>query len=284
MRWLITKGVVIYVLRHFSLNACICIPPEQLLYVSSFHLPYPSISSIPIPMYTVQFVGHVIQEEFTEYHMKVVDTASGSSWLVRRRYREFRDLHDQLKLKYPSELPSIPGKKMWGNQDPEFVRQRQDQLQTYMLGVLHLEPDCRTRVLQKFLEIKKSAPETVSEVVSRTVSSQPSVSTATTPPLVRAQKQQELGQILSQLEKNIFDLSVAPTLLDPTEYAARKTKYLGIMNHWEKCRDNDQNHLPPATLSSVAELQAIVDSALGKLPLVRDSDDLVAFFPTATSE
>lgn len=83
------------------------------------------------PTYSVQFVGYVIQDEFTEYHMKVT-SSDNTSWLVRRRYKEYRELHDHLKLKYPERMPSIPGKKLWGNQDPDFVRQRQDQLQVYM--------------------------------------------------------------------------------------------------------------------------------------------------------
>jgi hypothetical protein len=61
-----------------------------------------------------------------------VSSSDNASWLVRRRYKEFRELHDHLKLKYPERIPAIPGKKLWGNQDPDFVRQRQDQLQVYM--------------------------------------------------------------------------------------------------------------------------------------------------------
>ena len=56
--------------------------------------------------YRVQFIAHLIQGEYTEYHIKVTST-KGESWLIRRRYREFRDLHDHLKLKYGDSLPNV---------------------------------------------------------------------------------------------------------------------------------------------------------------------------------
>jgi len=193
--------------------------------------------------YSVQFVGHVIQDEFTEYHMKVT-SSDNTSWLVRRRYREFRELHDHLKLKYPDRIPSMPGKKLWGNQDPEFVRQRQDQLQYYMNGVLSLEPDCRTRVLQRFLEIKKLSggspviehpsspprqPAPTTHVPSTSSSSQLSPSQQAPPTQQKQTSAAELQAVVSELESKIFDLSISPTLLDAGEYEQRRNKYAGIV-------------------------------------------------------
>ena len=253
--------------------------------------------------YSVQFVGHVIQDEFTEYHMKVT-SSDNTSWLVRRRYREFRELHDHLKLKYPDRIPSMPGKKLWGNQDPEFVRQRQDQLQYYMNGVLSLEPDCRTRVLQRFLEIKKiSGGSPVIEHPSSPPrhpapsTNVPSVSSSsqvpqTSQPAVSQQKvtsAAELQSVVSELESKIFDLSVTPTLLDAGEYEQRRKKYAEIVAKtnvasvptiptgpgqndsvwaraaWDPLRG--ENKEPSEALSAI----------IGKAPIVTEKD-LIAFF------
>jgi hypothetical protein len=231
--------------------------------------------------YSVQFVGHVIQDEFTEYHMKVT-SSDNTSWLVRRRYREFRELHDHLKLKYPDRIPSMPGKKLWGNQDPGFVV---------------LEPDCRTRVLQRFLEIKKlsGGGSPVIENMSspqRSSSSVPtSVSLAKPAPSVAA-SQAELHAIVSEFEGNIFDLSIQPTLLDAGEYEVRRKRYADLVasatvaavpsvvtgpkpnaSVWERAAWD------PARGDNI-EAQEALSAIIGKAPIANEKD-LVAFFTTS---
>ena len=252
--------------------------------------------------FSVQFVGHVIQDEFTEYHMKVT-SSDNTSWLVRRRYREFRELHDHLKLKYPDRIPSMPGKKVWGNQDPEFVRQRQDQLQYYMNQVLALEPDCRTRVLQRFLEIKKlSGGSPVIENMS-SPPRQPSVHTVHVPSSSSATQakvstlptvsQSELQAIVSEFENRIFDLSIQPTLLDSGEYEVRRKKYADLVatanltsvptvvtcpkpnaSVWEKAAWD------PARGDN-KEANEALSAIIWKAPIATEKD-LVAFFTTTS--
>lgn len=250
--------------------------------------------------YSVQFVGYVIQDEFTEYHMKVT-SSDNASWLVRRRYREYRELHDHLKLKYPDRVPAVPGKKLWGNQDPEFVRQRQDQLQVYMDAILSLEPDCRTRVLQRFLEIKKpssgGSPVLTRPTPSAPVTASPSVGSSTpasvVPAPVAANKTQELAAVLRQLESEIFDLSATPSLLDAGEYATRKSKYEKIVSNatvpLSPPVSSKQQPVGTDLLSQFAQAayvagtgvpeyaRSALNSIVGKAPIATE-DDLVAFF------
>ena len=248
-----------------------------------------------VTTYSVQFVGYVIQDEFTEYHMKVT-SSDNVSWLVRRRYREFRELHDHLKLKYPDRIPSVPGKKLWGNQDPEFVRQRQDQLQSYMNSVLSLEADCRTRVLQRFLEIKR--PSGGSPVVEHSPSSnqQPATSYPVTPAMSAvaavssvqsADKQAALNQVIADLQKDIFDLSVTPSLLDAGEYASRQKKYSSIIASAQAPATASAARVhSPGPFEAVAwtpgsgvpePAKSALSAILGKAPLASEHE-LVAFF------
>lgn len=243
-------------------------------------------------LYSVQFVGHVIQDEFTEYHMKVVSSPDGNSWLVRRRYREFRELHDHLKLKYPDRIPPVPGKKLWGNQDPNFVRDRETQLQVYMDGVLAVEPDCRTRVLQRFLEIKKTTSPVVAPSPPQIAQSSSNVSAAAPPPqrhvsLPAVSKESQEAIIADLLENKIFDLSLSPSLLDSTEYIARKKKFDSIL---AAAKPGVLSVVPagPSDLNDPFEAaawscednglaRAAINSVLGKGPIACEND-LVAFF------
>ena len=226
-----------------------------------------------------------------------VTSSDNTSWLVRRRYREFRELHDHLKLKYPDRIPSVPGKKMWGNQDPDFVCQRQDQLQKYMDGILDLEQDCKTRVLQRFLEIKKfNGGSPVVEITQQGGVPAPSpahvapqsVSSKTTGP----SREEELRKIIATLQANIFDLSVSPSLLDAGEYAQRRQKYIAIV---EAAKGQPFNSISgPRSGSSPFEETAwstevtvgakeALNSVLGKGPIACEND-LVAFFSLRSGE
>jgi hypothetical protein len=221
--------------------------------------------------YSVQFVGYVIQDEFTEYHLKVKNSEN-ASWLVRRRYREFRDLHDILKLVYPDAIPSVPGKKLWGNQDPEFVRLRQDQLQVYMNGVLALEPHCASVVLQRFLEIKAPSPALQSRV-----------SSPASPPVAQPQppvRTRDLNRVVESLKNEIFDLSFTPSLLEAGEYAIRRKRYEEIVRT-AKVGAREINHHPTKKVSTVfadpESARKAMCAILGKNPLATEHD-LVAFF------
>ncbi|CAD7956708.1 unnamed protein product [Amoebophrya sp. A25] len=103
-------------------------------------------------MYNAQNNGH------TTYHIRVMSPV-GQSWELVKRYSHFHELHEFLKQKYPTQLPAFPGKRLFGNNDPTFVQQRQAQLQQYLNAVLLLEPTCRTRVVAHFLGIEPRTPQ-----------------------------------------------------------------------------------------------------------------------------
>jgi len=86
-------------------------------------------------------------DQHTIYHIKVVSPDNGE-WEVTKRYREFRELHDHLKMHVPeSTLPPLPGKRLFlSSIDPNFVAKRQGDLQQYLDGLLALRqfpPDLR---------------------------------------------------------------------------------------------------------------------------------------------
>ena len=50
--------------------------------------------------YSVRLTGYEVTDSHTQYHVEVSDLQTGATWEVVRRYREFRDLHEHMKLKY----------------------------------------------------------------------------------------------------------------------------------------------------------------------------------------
>ena len=102
--------------------------------------------------YKVQFIGTAINAQHVQYHVKITDP-SGKSWDIKKRYSEFRDLHQHLSLKFTDNHPAFPGKKFFGNMNPQFVSQRQQELQKYMRQILELDPEVRTKVLAKFMNV-----------------------------------------------------------------------------------------------------------------------------------
>jgi len=64
-----------------------------------------------------------------------VELRAGAAKLssVSRRFREFLELHSQLcKFRHPFPIPDVPPKRFFGSTSPEFVAQRQTELQKFL--------------------------------------------------------------------------------------------------------------------------------------------------------
>eukprot|EP00397_Hematodinium_sp_SG-2012_P045268 GEMP01050787.1.p1 GENE.GEMP01050787.1~~GEMP01050787.1.p1 ORF type:complete len:238 (+),score=52.18 GEMP01050787.1:63-776(+) len=224
--------------------------------------------------FAVSFVGNVTKDGYTEYHIKVTNP-NGESWILKKRYREVRELHEHLKLKYPDRIPQIPGKRFFfGNHDPVFIRTRQAGLQQYLDSVLKLEPDCRTRALRKFLEI-----ENRHRVPKDPIPDQ--------------------QQMIEWTQSRFIDLAQTPSSLDGVEIDERILKYSTAMRKHVLNQPVDSIYLQSANVtnaparfcvcpddSSAIPVDRVLTEALQKLVLVADTkknianpEDLIARFP-----
>lgn len=83
------------------------------------------------------------------------------SWTVRRRYKQFVELHDKLVNGHGIAYDILPPKKVIGNRDEEFIKKRQIKLQKYLIHVLyHFKqidnvPQIMPKVLALFLDFHK---------------------------------------------------------------------------------------------------------------------------------
>lgn len=153
--------------------------------------------------YSVKFVGHTTTEGHTTYTIKVT-SPDGDTWNIHKRYRECRELHEELRLRYGDGLPPIPSKRLWGNQDPAFIASRQVGLQTYLEGVLQIERELRTPALKEFI----GGPPQHGE----------------------RNQARRYQQILDGMQQQLLNLALPPAPLDETEIAQRLKKY-GLAMH-----------------------------------------------------
>ncbi|KAK2194114.1 hypothetical protein NP493_2g08007 [Ridgeia piscesae] len=67
---------------------------------------------------------------------KLVVNCGSQSWCLFRRYNEFHALYDKLKKLYPRAQLKLPGKRLFGNFEPLFIRQRRDGLCDFVQKLL----------------------------------------------------------------------------------------------------------------------------------------------------
>lgn len=89
-----------------------------------------------------------------------------ASWAVARRYSEFHELHNKLRMRYPSVRNlDFPRRRMVMKLQKEFLQKRRQALEAYLQRLLLLPEVCRSRDLRAFLSQRAIIPrdETPSE-------------------------------------------------------------------------------------------------------------------------
>jgi hypothetical protein len=107
--------------------------------------------------YTVRVIGVSTHEDesgpYTGYVLRV-DSSKSETWIVERRYHEFRDLHNKLikeHKKLKTDLPPLPPKKIFGKMSQDVIDERKRRLVDYLnMLLIHVKPThCET--LNEFL-------------------------------------------------------------------------------------------------------------------------------------
>ena len=102
--------------------------------------------------------------------------------------------------------------------------------------LLDIEPECTTKFFRLFLEIR-DAPKQTRQPDRPSGPSAPSVSTEIPAPLADDRK-----RIFQEVQEALFDLSAAPTLLEPAEVQQRHQRYVEIFN---RCMTSSPGNLAP---------------------------------------
>ncbi|KAJ5935881.1 hypothetical protein N7454_005179 [Penicillium verhagenii] len=101
--------------------------------------------------------------EFATYVIEVRRNAGeqmpAASWAVPRRYSEFHELHQKLRLNYPSVRHlEFPRRRVVMKLQKEFLQKRRQALEAYLEKLLHLPEVCRSRDLRAFLSQRAILP------------------------------------------------------------------------------------------------------------------------------
>lgn len=82
-----------------------------------------------------------------------------ASWAVPRRYSEFHELHQKLRMRYPSVRQlEFPRRRMMMKLQKDFLQKRRVALETYLQQLLLLPEVCRSRDLRAFLSQQALLP------------------------------------------------------------------------------------------------------------------------------
>lgn len=92
-------------------------------------------------------------EKVTYYTINV--TIGDITWSVRKRYKEFLQLHNKLVNEHTVTKDILPGKKIIGNKEPDFIERRRVGLEIYLQTVLSFLQKSMPEELFDFLEFSK---------------------------------------------------------------------------------------------------------------------------------
>jgi hypothetical protein len=100
---------------------------------------------------------YIVLDDVVYYRVNVI--AEHQSYTVQKRYNQFVALHEALEKEFSgSKLPALPAKKwkfMVDHTDPEFVTQRQGELNTYIQALVSIEKVDTSKTLANFLSTDK---------------------------------------------------------------------------------------------------------------------------------
>lgn len=81
-----------------------------------------------------------------------VSAGVGHSWRVSRRYRQFRQLHEDLKSAFKKlQLPELPKKSLQRSFKQAYIEKKQDELEEYLQGLLRITEVTGSEIFCSFL-------------------------------------------------------------------------------------------------------------------------------------
>ncbi|RLN74242.1 hypothetical protein BBJ28_00000586 [Nothophytophthora sp. Chile5] len=84
------------------------------------------------------FVYDTSSRLYTVYAIEMRCVQSGASWVIYRRYQQFKELNDRLRP-MGVRVPLLPPKKLLGSFEPEFIAKRQGELSNWLRSLLNYD-------------------------------------------------------------------------------------------------------------------------------------------------
>ncbi|EGC29628.1 hypothetical protein DICPUDRAFT_158764 [Dictyostelium purpureum] len=119
-------------------------------YSSSVLVPISKNSQLNLTISSTETV-YEKQKSYTVYVIKV--RSDNNQWEIVRRYKHFRVFSIQIQNEVPSLASfEFPSKKLIGNMNPNFIKNRKEQLQKFLTSITLSQPAKLSRNLKVFLD------------------------------------------------------------------------------------------------------------------------------------
>ena len=101
----------------------------------------------------------------TFYDVEVTSHITQNSWIIPKRYNEFKAIHTSLSKKF-LDLPQIPGSTIFKITSEDQLNKRKNQLEFFLRACVQRRDVFLNTEFRQFLELEKNAPEVVANDVS----------------------------------------------------------------------------------------------------------------------
>ena len=108
---------------------------------------------------------YIDKKTVTFYEIEVTSHITQNSWIIQRRYNEFKNLHASLSKIFVN-LPPIPGISFFKITSEDQLNKRKDDLEKFLRECVQRKDVFLNSEFKQFLELEKNAPEVVANDVT----------------------------------------------------------------------------------------------------------------------
>ena len=107
---------------------------------------------------------NVEKKVVTFYDLEITSNITHNSWMLSKRYNEFKALHSSLSKIYIN-LPSIPGTTFFKMTSNEQLNKRKLALEKFLQACVQRKDIFLNQEFRNFLELEENAPEVIANDV-----------------------------------------------------------------------------------------------------------------------
>ena len=113
----------------------------------------PIFINADINKYSIENYGKIIHTKYVLFH--IIINCSYKKWVIKKRYSNFEQLHQNLKKIEKKKLPNLPPKIYFGNFNPNEINNRGNELEYYLNDLFKNFNILYYRIILDFIEMPK---------------------------------------------------------------------------------------------------------------------------------
>ncbi len=113
----------------------------------------PIFINADINKYSIENYGKIIHNKYVLFHITI--NTSYKKWVIKKRYSNFENLHQNLKKIEKKKLPNLPPKIYFGNFNPNEINNRGNELEFYLNDLFKILNVLYYRIILDFIKMPK---------------------------------------------------------------------------------------------------------------------------------